>query len=197
MRIKIATMGETVLRQVGRELTADEIRSAPVQKLIEDMHETLRDAPGVGLAAPQVGLSMQLAIIEDRAEYQKGLSAEELALRERSPVPFHAVINPKIQLLSEPDAVFFEGCLSLPGFMALVPRARHVLVDCLDHTGKPVQIEARGWYARILQHEIDHLHGRLFIDRMLSWSFVSVENYNRYWKEKPLQEMEALMKPSS
>jgi peptide deformylase len=158
------------------------------------MRETVRDAPGVGLAAPQIGLSLQLAVIEDRPEYLKGATEEDLALRERGPIPFHVIVNPRIQLLSDPDVIFFEGCLSLPGFMALVPRARRVLVDCLNHAGEPVRIEAQGWYARILQHEIDHLHGTLYIDRMRSRSLASLENHNRFWKEKPIQEVEQLLK---
>ncbi|KXF75368.1 peptide deformylase [Paramesorhizobium deserti] len=192
LRLKISTVGEPVLRQVGRELTVDEINSPSTQQLIELMRETVRDAPGVGLAAPQVGMSLQLAVIEDRPEYHQGVSEEDLAARERKPVPFHVVINPKIRLLSEPDVVFFEGCLSLPGFTAMVPRARRVAVDCLDHRGEPVRIEAQGWYARILQHEIDHLNGTLYIDRMLSGSFASVENYSRYWKDKSAKEAEKL-----
>ncbi len=197
LRIKIATVGEPVLRQVGRELTVEEIKTTAVQHLIEHMRETVRDAPGVGLAAPQIGLPLQLAVIEDRLEYQKGISEEELAQRERTAVPFHVIINPRIQLLSEPDVTFFEGCLSLPGFTALVPRARRVLVECLNHAGESVRIEAQGWYARILQHEIDHLHGMLYIDRMHSRSLASLENYNRHWKEKPIREVEELLKSSS
>jgi len=192
LRLKISTVGEPVLRQIGRELTVDEVKSPETQRLIEQMRETLRDAPGVGLAAPQVGASLQLAVIEDRAEYHQGIPEEELVRRERTPVPFHVVINPKLRLLSEPDVIFFEGCLSLPGFTALVPRARRIEVDCLDHKGEPMRVEAHGWYARILQHEIDHLNATLYIDRMLSHSFVSMENYGRYWKDKSIEEVEKL-----
>lgn len=192
LRLKISTVGEPVLRQVGRELTVEEIHSPSVRQLIEQMRETMRDAPGVGLAAPQVGMSLQLAVIEDRPEYHKGVAEEDLVRRGRTPVPFHVVINPKIRLLSEPDVVFFEGCLSLPGFTALVPRAPTVQVDCLNHKGEPVRIEAQGWYARILQHEIDHLNGTLYIDRMLGGSFASMENYSRYWKDKSPEEVEEL-----
>lgn len=190
LQLKISTVGDPVLRQVGRELTLDEIKSSTTQQLIEYMRETMRDAPGVGLAAPQVGQSLQLAVIEDRPEYLRGVSEEELAQRERTPVPFHVVINPKIQLLSKPDVVFFEGCLSLPGFTGLVPRAHRVQVDCLNHKGEPIRIDAQGWYARILQHEIDHLYGTLYIDRMLGRSFASMENYIKYWREKSPKEAE-------
>ena len=149
------------------------------------MRETLSDAPGVGLAAPQIGEPLQLAIIEDKAEYQANLTEVELAERGRRPVPFHVLINPEIRLLSSPDIAFFEGCLSLPGFLGMVPRARKVSVKALNQFGEPVYIEAEGWYARILQHEIDHLKGTLYIDHMWSRSFCSLDNYNKHWKSKP------------
>ena len=189
MRIKIATVGETVLRTKARPLTADEIQSAATRELIEHMRETLRDASGVGLAAPQIGLPLQLAVIEDKTEYQTAFSETELAERGRRPVPFHVIANPRIHLLSPPERNFFEGCLSLPGFSAIVPRSRSVAVECLNEEGMPVRIEAEGWYARILQHEIDHLYGTLYIDRMLSRSFCSLDLYNRYWKAKSIGEV--------
>jgi peptide deformylase len=98
-------------------------------------------------------------------------------------VPFHVIINPQIELLTPPDASFHEGCLSVPGFMAVVPRARKVRVACLDERGKSRTIEATGWYARILQHEIDHLTGRMYIDRMQSETFSTLENYQRHQKK--------------
>jgi peptide deformylase len=197
MRIKIACVGESVLRNPARPVRPDEITSNRICELIEHMRETLADAPGVGLAAPQIGEPLQLAIIEDRAEYQTTLTAEELAERERRPIPFHVLINPEIELLSSPDVSFFEGCLSLPGFMAIVPRARRVKVSALNEQGKEVQIEAEGWYARILQHEIDHLKGTLYIDRMFSRSFSSTDTHNRHWKSRSTKELlETLGSPS-
>jgi peptide deformylase len=180
LRLKLLQVGEPVLRRRARPLGHEELRSPALQDLIEYMRETLRDAPGVGLAAPQVGQSLQLAIIEDRAEYQAGLSPRELAERERIPVPFHVIVNPAIIARSAASTVFHEGCLSLAGFTAKVERARAVRVSCLDHRGEPRLIEAEGWYARILQHEIDHLHGRLYIDAMDPRSFSSQANYARY-----------------
>jgi peptide deformylase len=190
MRLKIVSVGEAGLRTEAHALTADEIRSRQIRELIEYMRETLHDAPGVGLAAPQVGMPMQLAVIEDKAEYHVALSDAELAERERRPVPFHVLVNPRLQLLSPPEIFFFEGCLSVPGLMAVVPRARKVRVHALDHTGEPVHIEASGWYARILQHEIDHLRGTLYVDRMRSQSVSSLENYKRYWKSKSRDDLE-------
>jgi peptide deformylase len=188
MRIKIASVGEPVLRGQARPLTPEEICSQRIHDLIEHMRETLSDAPGVGLAAPQIGEPLQIAIIEDKAEYHANLSGADMEERERRPVPFHVLINPRIHFLSPPEVAFFEGCLSLPGFTGIVPRARRVLVEALDHLGQSVRIDATGWYARILQHEIDHLLGTLFIDRMWSRSFSSIENYSRHWQLKTTAE---------
>ena len=190
MRLKVVSVGEAVLRTKARALSMEEIRSTYIRDLIEHMRETLHDAPGVGLAAPQIGVPLQLAVIEDKAEYHVALSGTELVERERQPVPFHVLVNPQLQLLSHPEVLFFEGCLSLPGFTAVVPRARNVVVDAFDYMGKPVHVEATGWYARILQHEIDHLQGTMYIDRMLARSFSSLENYNRYWKAKAREDLE-------
>jgi len=175
-----------VLRQVARLLTLEEIQSNEIQKLVVDMQETMRDAPGVGLAAPQVGLSLQLAVIEDREEYLKDISSDQLRDRERRPVAFHVIINPKIVEITDTKAEFFEGCLSLAGFSAIVPRACGVRVECLDERGQPETIGATGWYARVLQHEIDHLLGNLYIDRMHSRTFTSLDNWNRFSKGKPI-----------
>lgn len=184
MKLKIAGVGEAVLRDGARPLRSAEIGSGALDALIEHMRETLRDAPGVGLAAPQVGEAIQLLIVEDKAEYHANLKVEQLQERERRPIDFHVLINPVIEILSTPDVSFFEGCLSLPGFVAMVPRARSVRVHALDQTGKSVQVEAEGWYARILQHEIDHLNGTLYIDRMWSRSFSSISQYDRHLKQR-------------
>jgi len=187
VRLKIVQVGEPVLRLRARPLLHEEIVLPETQQLIAWMHETMRDAPGVGLAAPQVGLGIQLAVIEDRPEYAKDIGAERLAERERQPVPFQVLINPRIVEQSEEQVEFFEGCLSLAGFSALVKRSHRVTVECWDEHAQPRRIEAQGWYARILQHEIDHLYGRLYIDRMDSRSFMSIENLTRHWKDKPVQ----------
>ena len=189
MRLKIVQVGEAVLRQRAKALTVDEIRSRETQELIEWMRETMYDAPGVGLAAPQIGLGLQLAVIEDKPENMKDAPADFLKERERKPVSFHVVINPKITLDAAADVEFFEGCLSFAGFTAMVPRARKVRVECLDHKGNAKVIEASGWYARILQHEIDHLHGTVYIDRMYPRTLMTVDNFNRYWKAKSMTEL--------
>jgi peptide deformylase len=190
-KLKIVQAGNPVLRQRARALGAAEIRGREIQQLIESMRTCMHEAPGVGLAAPQAGLALQLAVIEDRAEYHKDFPESQLLERERRPVPFHVIINPSIVETGEEKAEFFEGCLSLSGFSALVTRARAVRVHCLDERGRPKMIEASGWYARILQHEIDHLHGTLYIDRMRTRSFTSMENWTEFWKGKPVSAVKA------
>lgn len=187
VRLKIVQTGEPVLRQIGRRLTPDEIALPAIQELIEHMRDTMRDAPGVGLAAAQVGLPIQLAVVEDRAEYLSGIAPELLAERERQPVPFLVLINPDIVEYSEETVEFFEGCLSVAGFSALVKRSRRVRVEYLDEHGQAQRIQASGWLARILQHEIDHLNGRLYIDRMETRSFTSLDNMGRHWKDLPVE----------
>jgi peptide deformylase len=186
MKLKIVQAGEPVLRQIARPLTAEEIRSAEIQQLIEWMRETMRDAPGVGLAAPQVGLNIQLAVIEDSEDLVNLLSPERQKERQRRPVPFQVLINPQIELAGE-TAEFFEGCLSLPGFSAIVPRALEVRVDCLNEHGDAVTFHARGWHARIVQHEVDHLRGALYIDRMRARTFTTMDNLNRHWNALPVR----------
>ena len=193
MTVDIRQVGDPVLRQRARPLTGEEIRSAPIQRLIERMRETMREAPGVGLAAPQIGQSLQLAVIEDREEYLQGIASTILQERERTVVPFHVVVNPRLTIVQDDPAVFFEGCLSLDGFAALVSRATAVRVDCLNERGEPLVIQARGWYARILQHEIDHLNGTLYIDRMLSRSFMSIDNLTKHWSDKTMNHLQAAL----
>jgi len=188
LKLKIVQGGELILRDSARPLSADEIKSDSIKQLVELMRETMYDASGVGLAAPQVGLPLQLVVIEDRADQ---LPPEVLAGRERIPVPFHVIINPRLYIEDASLAEFFEGCLSVSGFTGLVSRARAVRVEGLNGLAQPVTIKAHGWYARILQHEIDHLNGTLYIDRMQSRTFMSQENFSRYWKDKPIEQVKA------
>ena len=191
VRLKILQTGEPVLRQAARALTVEEIAHPAIQELIAHMRDTMRDAPGVGLAAPQIGLGIQLAVVEDRAEYLTGIAPGILAERARQPVPFMVLVNPTIVEYSAETAEFFEGCLSVAGFSALVKRSRRVAVEYLDERGQAQRVEASGWFARILQHEIDHLRGSLYIDRMETRSFTSLENIGRHWKDLPVEAVRA------
>lgn len=189
MLLPIVQVGEPVLRQKARALRHNEVRSKEVRELIAAMKETMHAAPGVGLAAPQIGRNLQLAVIEDRPDYTKDWTPEQLVAREREVIPFHVIINPKLTLIGEQRVEFFEGCLSLANLMAIVPRARKVRVECLNEKGEPRVIEASGWYARILQHEIDHLHGTVYVDRMYPRTLMTVENYKRLWLDHSVAEI--------
>src|SRR5262249_49612743 len=189
MKLEIVQAGDPVLRKQSRPLTKEEIASPSIQQLIELMRDTMREAPGVGLAAPQIGVPIQLAVIEDRAAYIDGISAEDLAERQRAEIPFHVIINPKLSFLDDSSVEFFEGCLSVEGYSAIVDRALNVSVECLNERGEETTIEAHGWYARILQHEIDHLNGTLYIDRMKTRTLTTAENMFRFWQNKTIEEV--------
>jgi peptide deformylase len=191
VRLKIVQTGKEALRQRARDLSRDEILSPSIQQLIELMRLTMWDAPGVGLAAPQIGESLQLAVIEDRPEYHRELTPEQLLARGRKPVPFHVIINPKLTLTGNISHEFFEGCLSIAGYTAIVSRSDTVKVECLNERAEPVKIEASGWYARILQHEIDHLNGILYVDRMQPRTFLTQENARRFWKDSSPEEIQS------
>lgn len=186
MALEIVQTGDPVLRKIARTMSVEEIRSPETQELIRQMCDTMRAAPGVGLAAPQIGLSIQLAVIEDRPDYMKGSSPEQLAEYQRSPVDFHVIVNPKLTLVGDETVDFFEGCLSVEGFAAVVSRSVRVHVECLNERAEPITIEAEGWYARILQHEIDHLNGKLYIDRMQTRSFTTMENAEHHWQGRSI-----------
>lgn len=190
MLLDIVQAGEAVLRATARPLRREEILTAETAGLIEALRETMNTAPGVGLAAPQVGVPLRIAVIEDKAEYIGKLPAGQAEERGRRPVPFHVIINPVLTIVDPGPAQFFEGCLSVAGFTAIVPRATRVHVDCLDHRGESLAIDAAGWYARILQHEIDHLNGILYVDRMKSRSFCTAANYEKHWKQLSVPEFQ-------
>ena len=151
---KIVTLPDPVLRRKARAVTAFDKN---LQTLIDDMVATMREAPGVGLAAPQIGLSERLIVVE---YYTK----EEDEENEDAPKKVWAVLNPEIVKTSEETVLGVEGCLSIPGLVGEVERHAEVHVKGFNRHGKPMKIKANGWLARIFQHEIDHLNGVLFPD---------------------------------
>jgi peptide deformylase len=194
VRLQIAQIGEQVLRAPANELSRQDILSPKTQELIEHMRDTMRNAPGVGLAAPQVGVPLQLAVIEDREEYQKKFTPTQLSERQRQPIPFHVIVNPRIVSADNTVLEFFEGCLSVAGYSAIVPRARAVTVEYLNEHAENKRVEAVGWYARIMQHEIDHLAGVLYVDRMRTCTLTTLENLERFWKDVPASDVLAKLK---
>ncbi len=193
MKLKLYQMGEAVLRQHARPLTVEEIKGEYIQHLIKLMKEAMYAAPGVGLAAPQIGEPLQLAVLEDREVYLDNYPAEQLKERERKIVPFQVIINPKLILEPGEKVEFFEGCLSVAGCTGMVPRARKVTVECLNEHAQKVTIKATGWHARILQHEIDHLFGTLYLDRVYTRTLMTQENYARYWADKSMKDIKKLL----
>lgn len=151
---KIVTLPDPVLRRKARPVTKFD---KDLQTLIDDMVETMREAPGVGLAAPQIGLSERLLVIE---YYER----EEDEENEEAPKKVWAVLNPEIVKASEETVMGVEGCLSIPGLVGEVERHEQVQIKGLNRHGKPMKIKAKGWLARIFQHEIDHLNGVVFTD---------------------------------
>ncbi|MGE0867418.1 MAG: peptide deformylase [Kofleriaceae bacterium] len=187
---EIVQVGDPVLRRRADEVTAKQLTSGELAELIADMRDTMRAAPGVGLAAPQIGVSLQLAVIEDTAD---GLSPEQRAARERDPIGFHVLVNPVLTIVDAERVAHFEGCLSFAPFQMVVQRARKVRVDALDDQGKPFTREASGWYARILQHEIDHLRGVVCCDRMDSRTLTTTANFTKFYAGRSLADVKSVI----
>ena len=172
--LKVARMGHPVLRQKAREIERREIGGPELERLIEDMIETMHEYTGIGLAAPQVHHSVKLAIIE--------LAEDNPRYPDQVAQPLSVFINPKITVLDPAEQGFWEGCLSVPEMRGYVERPRKIRVDYLDRSGKPSSFEAEDFLATVFQHELDHLDGVLYIDRIKDTTKLAfLEEYRRYW----------------
>jgi peptide deformylase len=181
--LKVAHMGHPVLRAKARPLEAAEIRSSAVQQLIDDMFETMAEYHGVGLAAPQVHAGVRLFV----AGFPPG--ADEEDADEEEDVPLMALINPEIAVVGDATAEDWEGCLSIPDIRGRVTRAREIRVKALDRKGRRIEMNARNFTARVIQHEYDHLDGVLFFDRMATFETLTfLEEYSRYWSRRNVPE---------
>jgi peptide deformylase len=169
--LKVARMGHPVLRARARALDPAEVRTPAIQKLIDDMFETMREYQGIGLAAPQVHERIRLFVA--------GVEGTE------QPLPPVVIINPEITPVGRDVEEDWEGCLSIPDIRGRVPRASKVRVRALDRQGRPVELTATDCAARVMQHETDHLDGILFFDRMKSFdSLTFLEEFSRYWSKE-------------
>jgi peptide deformylase len=169
--LKVARMGHPVLRAKARAIERARIKTAPVQKLIDDMIETMVEYHGVGLAGPQVHEGVRLFVATLAADDEK----------EEPPEPI-AIINPEITPVTSDIVEDWEGCLSIPDIRGQVPRAKEIKVRAFDRNGERLEIRAANFSARIIQHETDHLNGILFFDRMKSFeSLTFLDEYSRYW----------------
>ncbi|HXT70308.1 MAG TPA: peptide deformylase [Vicinamibacterales bacterium] len=176
--LKVARMGHPVLRAKALPVPAEQILTAPIQRLIDDMFETMREYSGIGLAAPQVHEGLRVFV----AGLREGDVGQ--AIPDDGEMPFMALINPEITLVGEAAHEGWEGCLSIPDIRGLVPRAQSVRVQAFDRKGQRVSFTASGLPARVIQHETDHLDGVLFFDRMRSLeSLAFMEEYRRFWTE--------------
>lgn len=155
---KIIRMGHPTLRKVARELTPAERGSAEIRRLVDDMVDTLHDYGGIGLAAPQVNESVRLAIIE--------LPGGTSRYGEIPEIPLTVFVNPHIEVLDPLRAGYWEGCLSIPGLRGFVSRPQHVRVRATDLAGAALDLELQGFPATVVQHEFDHLDGRLYVDHI-------------------------------
>jgi len=197
---KIVQAGDPVLRTPAAPVPDEEIGTKKLKDLVKTMVEVMRQAPGVGLAAPQIGVGLQVIVLEDRDALMARLSPEEREARGRVAFPLTAIVNPTLKVfggsIASPGglgrATFFEGCLSVAGYMALVERDLRVEVRGVSPEGEPIAWAAEGWPARILQHEIDHLRGTLYVDRMLTRSFCSNDEAQRWLKLPPAEVRAAL-----
>lgn len=173
---EIVKAGDPVLHEPAEEVRLDEIGTKRIQKIIEDMISVMRKAPGVGLAAPQIGIPLKIIVLEDTKEYISYAREGEIEAQDRRPFDLLVILNPKLKKKSNRTALFFEGCLSVDGFRAVVERHLDVEVTGLGPDGQPIKVNASGWQARILQHECDHLDGTLYVDKMVPRTFRTVDN---------------------
>jgi len=184
----ISQAGDPVLRLKAAAVGPERLHSPELNELVETMVSTMREANGVGLAAPQIGVSLQVIVFEE-TDKVLALSAEERAEKERFPFALTVFLNPTLRVIGDERTTFFEGCLSIDGYMALVTRSREVEISGLDRHGNPQTLSLRGWPARIAQHEYDHLQGVLFTDRMLPRSFMTVEHQRSRFMGKGIGEI--------
>ena len=178
--LKVAKLGNPILRQVARQVDLKELadQKSELQKFIDDMIDTMRQEGGVGLAAPQVNRSIQVLVLE--VENNERYPGE-------APIPVTALVNPVLSDFSEETVLGWESCLSLIDFRGLVPRSALVTLNAYDREGNKIEKRATGFEAVVLQHEIDHLNGKVFLDRMEDLTQLAYqEEFEEFWLKKDL-----------
>ncbi len=174
--LKVSRLGHPVLRAKAQPIDPRHITTPDVQRLIDDMFDTMAEYSGIGLAAPQVHQGLRLFVAGARERSFGSL------VDDGDEMPLMALINPELTLVGESAAVGWEGCLSIPDIRGRVRRAPEVRVKAFDRSGKAITFTAKGFPARVIQHEFDHLEGILFFDRMTSFeSLTYLEEFDRYW----------------
>ncbi|MEU7099762.1 peptide deformylase [Streptomyces longwoodensis] len=176
--LPIVAAGDPVLR-AGAVRYDGQLGPALLARFVEALRVTMRAAPGVGLAAPQVGVELRIAVVEDPAPVPE----EVRVARGRVPLPFRVLVNPSYEPVGTARAAFFEGCLSVPGWQAVVARPAEVRLTGADEHGRPLDEVVTGWPARIVQHETDHLDGTLYLDRAETRSLSSQDAVAERWAQ--------------
>jgi len=171
--LKIARLGHPVLRQRAAPVPPEAVHSAEIQRLIDDMVETMREYDGAGLAANQVHTLKQITVIEVQANPR---------YPDAPHIPLTVLINPVVTTLTDEMEEGWEGCLSVPDMRGMVPRYVAVRLNCLDREGQPVELMAKDFFARVIQHETDHLNGLVYLDRMRDLSTLShIAEWQKHW----------------
>ncbi len=172
--LKIARLGHPAIRDGAEPVTDTELQTQGTQQLIDDMVDTMRDADGVGIAAPQVHVAKRIVVIE--------VSTDNPRYPDEDPIPLTVIVNPQILSHSAEQEEGWEGCLSVPDLRGLVPRAYSVELAGIDRHGDELHLRASGFFARVIQHEIDHLNGHVFMDRLPDLSTLThLQEYQKYW----------------
>ncbi len=175
----ICRMGNPILRKSAQKVAKDFLKSDDLGRLIEDLKDSMKHYGGIGIAAPQIGVDLQVAIIELKGFNRYG---------ENLDLPLQLFINPELHPLSEETQGFWEGCLSVPGLRGYVERPSAIRVTYMDETGASKELEARGFLATVLQHELDHLHGVLYVDRIKDPRLLAYqEEFDQFIKERAIE----------
>jgi len=183
MAIRAVTkIGNPILRRAARPLEREEISSPQMRRLVEDMIDTMRAEDGIGIAAPQVGEGVQVAVVEIARDSARYPNMAQFGIT--------VFVNPVVTVLDATEQAYWEGCLSVPDLRGIVHRPRQVRVDYLDLAGAAHHLEAEGFLATVLQHELDHLRGVLFVDLVRDTTkLATVEEYRRFWMDRPVEEL--------
>ena len=172
--LRIARLGHPVIRKGAESVAREELRTREIHRLIDDMVDTMRDADGVGIAAPQVHVAKQIIAIE--------VSATNPRYPAQKPIPLNVIVNPRVVTHSNEFEDGWEGCLSVPDMRGRVPRSVSLELTGWDRHGNDVRIQAAGFHARVIQHEVDHLNGFVFLDRLPNLSSLThLREYQKYW----------------
>ena len=174
--LKVSRLGHPVLRRVAEPVPLGEIPRPETQRLIDDMIETMHEYVGVGIAAPQVHVSSQIAVLECEGHPRYPDMAR---------IPLMVIVNPVLTQLSEEMAPDWEGCLSIPDFRGVTPRYTAVRLEAYGRKGERIELVAKDFFARVLQHETDHLNGKVYVDRMGDLTTLCyLQEWSRYWLDR-------------